>query len=235
MLIEVLLSGLFLRTAPTAEASQGFSAPARATSLNAPLFSQPLPTKSHEDFRSIPRRFQAVKPAGHRLQPKDLMIQIEKLREAVENSTEMLQANAIDLYVDWKSIPGVVDLTNLDWSRICDNLVQNSIRAMPNGGNVLVDTQAILVARRVSNDNKPSVRRESMLRVRFSDTGNGIDSVHFNRLFEPGFTTRPNDGGNGLGLSGILRLVSRAVGYIDVETISGESTSFSLYLPIRNN
>lgn len=69
--------------------------------------------------------------------------------------------------------------------------------------------------------------------VEIRDTGDGIPEEHLDRIFEPGFSTKGNRMGMGLGLLITRRVVDRHHGEIDVESEVGEGTSFTLRLPVN--
>ena len=72
---------------------------------------------------------------------------------------------------------------------------------------------------------------------KISDTGIGIDDADLPRLFQPftqldsGLTRR--HGGTGLGLYNSSRLAQLLGGYIDVSSIPGEGSEFTLVIPVR--
>jgi len=74
-------------------------------------------------------------------------------------------------------------------------------------------------------------RGEQLVKVRISDTGNGIRKEDFERIFDPFFTTKPPDKGTGLGLSICLRIVESMGGVLRVESEFGKGSAFEVYLP----
>jgi signal transduction histidine kinase len=67
------------------------------------------------------------------------------------------------------------------------------------------------------------------VRIRFSDTGNGIEPAHLDRIFEPFFTTK-KDKGTGLGLWIAKRVAEDHGGELQVESSQAGST-FTVLLP----
>jgi signal transduction histidine kinase len=70
---------------------------------------------------------------------------------------------------------------------------------------------------------------EPALRFSVSDTGVGIPAAERSRIFDPFFTTR--DEGTGLGLAIVHAIVEAHRGRIDVESIEGCGTTFTVMLP----
>jgi signal transduction histidine kinase len=66
--------------------------------------------------------------------------------------------------------------------------------------------------------------------VKFKDTGCGIPPENLNKIFEPLFTTKPK--GVGLGLAITKRMVEQNGGEINVESVVGKGTTFTLWLPL---
>jgi len=71
-------------------------------------------------------------------------------------------------------------------------------------------------------------------RIRVSDSGSGISRDNLPHIFEPFFTTKGLGKGTGLGLSSVYAIVTRHSGFIDVHSVEGEGTVFSLYFPAAN-
>lgn len=67
--------------------------------------------------------------------------------------------------------------------------------------------------------------------ISLADTGSGIASSTFERIFEPFFTTKEVGKGTGLGLSQVFGFAKQSGGNVDVASVLGQGTVFTLYLP----
>lgn len=71
------------------------------------------------------------------------------------------------------------------------------------------------------------------VRITFSDDGIGIEADHISKIFDPFYTTKLGRGGTGLGLNIVHNIVKKTLGgKLDVESIYGKGTKFTLYLPL---
>jgi len=75
------------------------------------------------------------------------------------------------------------------------------------------------------------VDNELFIEVEFTDTGPGIREEDIPRLFEPFFSTKPEEKGTGLGLSVCHGIVSHLGGHIKVISAVGKGTSFFARFP----
>ena len=101
-------------------------------------------------------------------------------------------------------------------SRAIVNLIENALQAMPRGGTLGVAAYA----------------RDSQVSVAVKDTGTGMDASALARIFEPYFSTK--DAGTGLGLAIARNAVEEHGGRIDVESVTGEGTTMTIVLPVRD-
>lgn len=95
------------------------------------------------------------------------------------------------------------------------NLILNAYQAMPAGGQI-----------------KIAVRRESAKAVvEVGDTGCGIPHTNIGRVFDPFFTTQPVGKGTGLGLSICHTIVKQHGGAIEVNSLEGQGSTFTVRFP----
>lgn len=76
-------------------------------------------------------------------------------------------------------------------------------------------------------------REEDWVWVSVADTGVGISPENINRIYDPFFTTKPVGTGTGLGLSISHSIIGKHGGRIEVESVVGSGTTFSIFLPIK--
>jgi nitrogen-specific signal transduction histidine kinase/CheY-like chemotaxis protein len=112
------------------------------------------------------------------------------------------------------------------------NLSVNARHAMPNGGDIVLETLDITIPEdhffRFSPD--PLTNGEYVL-LKFRDTGSGMDDKTLQHIFEPFYTTKEEGQGTGLGLSVVYGLVAQTGGHIVVFSKTGKGTEFHIYLP----
>ncbi len=121
---------------------------------------------------------------------------------------------------------------NADVTRIQQmimNLVLNSRDAMPEGGELHIALDRLLIK---AGEPLPSQEMEpgEWIRIMVTDNGTGIPQDVLPRVFEPFFTTKAPLG-TGLGLSQVYGIVAQHGGHVTVESEVGEGTTFALFLP----
>lgn len=100
------------------------------------------------------------------------------------------------------------------------NLLNNACDAMPEGGTIRLATRA----ERGPGD-------EQFVTVLVSDTGVGIPEDRQAHIFEPFFTTKDLKRGTGLGLSIAARIVREHKGSIELSSVPGGGTTFTIRFP----
>ncbi len=96
------------------------------------------------------------------------------------------------------------------------NLAVNAIQAMHDGGTLTVTTQS----------------GDDAISIEVADTGTGMSEEVLKQLFNPFFTTKDVGEGTGLGLSVVHGIVNAHSGEIDVESVVGEGSKFTVQLPV---
>jgi two-component system NtrC family sensor kinase len=145
------------------------------------------------------------------------------IRDVLERTLKLM-ANEISLskvqldldLVD--NLPSIMGNQN-NLQQVFLNLFLNALQAMPDGGKLIVRTNA----------------ENESLRVTISDTGVGIPKENINSIFDPFFTTKEMGKGTGLGLSVSYGIIQKHRGSITVESEVGKGTSFTIKFPFAGS
>ena len=110
------------------------------------------------------------------------------------------------------------------------NLVSNAVEAITGSGEVKIKTENCYLDKTI--DGYQAMKEGEYIVLTVSDTGKGIPSSELKSIFEP-FYTRKSMGrsGTGLGLAIVWGAVQDHNGYIDVQSIEGKGSTFTLYFP----
>ena len=156
-----------------------------------------------------------LRESGTDFYPLDLR---EVLTSAFEDARRQeKQAGAcVRISEHWPGTPTMIRGDALQLREAFKNILVNALQAMPRGGDLSLVIEA-----------DPS---ESDVRIRITDTGEGIPEANLENVFHPFFTTKKNTGG-GLGLSFAFRVIQNHSGRIDVQSNSGSGTTFTVTLP----
>ncbi|MHA6261943.1 two-component system sensor histidine kinase NtrB [Arenibacterium sp. CAU 1754] len=111
------------------------------------------------------------------------------------------------------------------------NLVVNARDAMPQGGEIRIETEVTTLRETLTRD-RATVPAGDYVTVKVTDEGIGIDSDKLPKVFEPFYTTKRTGEGTGLGLSTAYGIIKQTGGYIFVDSVPGSGTAFTLYFPV---
>ncbi len=143
------------------------------------------------------------------------------------NQIIMESLSILEKHVNFQNIRIIKDLAptipicNLDVNQmksVINNLCVNAADAMPDGGELAISTY--------HNKEKGTIVMD------VSDTGVGIPEEIIGRIFDPFFTTKETGKGTGLGLAVIYGIIERHGGNINVHSLVGKGTTFTIELPV---
>ncbi len=131
-----------------------------------------------------------------------------------------------DLSSDLRNIMG----SAVHLSKTVMNLVSNAAEAMPRGGTIRITTRNY-TADDMPKD-KTALPKGDYILLEIRDTGIGIAQTDIARIFEPFYTKKVmGRSGTGLGMAVVWGTVQDHHGFIEVDSVVGEGTRFSLYFP----
>jgi signal transduction histidine kinase len=119
--------------------------------------------------------------------------------------------------------PARVDANQLELAVL--NLAINARDAMPRGGKLYVEADA------VEADGRASLRAGGYVRITVRDTGTGMDEHTLARAVEPFFSTKGVGKGTGLGLSMVHGLAAQLGGMLSLTSRPGGGTTAEIWLP----
>lgn len=109
------------------------------------------------------------------------------------------------------------------------NLYLNAWQAMPNGGDIFLQTENVILYE--SDVKSFAIDPGRYIRISVTDTGMGMDEATRNQIFEPFFSKRGSGQGTGLGLASVYGIVKNHGGFIKVYSEKGKGSTFNIYLP----
>jgi len=122
-----------------------------------------------------------------------------------------------------KALPAV-SATIAEIEQTVMNLINNSAEATPHSGHIRVMVSSY-------HGDKLLPKAGSALCITVSDDGVGIPQEHIDDVIKPFWTSRQQEGGTGLGLAMIQRIVQKNSGKMEIRSRVGEGTRVSIYLP----
>jgi len=154
-----------------------------------------------------------ARPSTDRPERVDLGALVEQAARMCEPVLKEARAR-VELRLD--SVPRILGVRS-SLVQVFVNLLSNAAQALKaDGGTVTLRLAA----------------RGDRLEARVEDDGTGMTEEVRSRIFEPFFTTKQGGRGAGLGLSIVQGIVARHGGAIEVESVPGTGTTFTVTLPI---
>ncbi len=164
-----------------------------------------------KSVKSLLGRTQRPRPT---LEPLDLNALVQELLWLIQPTLDMHDIKGV-LHLDPDLPLLLADRDSL--LQLFLNLTNNSIDAMPAGGDLTITIRFD--------------RRARIAEILFSDSGTGIGQSAINNLFEPMWTTKET--GSGFGLAIADQIATEHEGKIEVMAQHGKGATFRITLPIQ--
>jgi PAS domain S-box-containing protein len=194
-------------------------------------------TAAREDMEEIERAAQRAAGLTHQLlafaRREVVHPEVMSLNDVVAETEQLLR----------RTLGEHIELTPLlsrdQWPIIADpgqmeqvlvNLAVNARDAMPTGGTLVIETTNVDVDESYASSHS-GLRPGRYVRLRVSDTGEGMDAVTLEHAFEPFFTTKPKGQGTGLGLATVYGIVTQSGGHAQLYSELGVGTTCSVMFP----
>jgi PAS domain S-box-containing protein len=191
------------------------------------------------------QNLQEVLKAGNRA--RDLVNQILMFSRQTEKELKPVQINKIvseTLKLLRASLPTTIrielnlrsnsavmaDPTQIH--QVMMNLCTNAAHAMRENGGLLKIELSDIHLNGSFIDQHPSLSAGTYIKLRVSDTGQGMEGKITGRIFDPFYTTKERGEGTGMGLAVVLGIVKSHGGTITVDSTMGEGSNFDVFLPV---
>jgi two-component system cell cycle sensor histidine kinase/response regulator CckA len=160
--------------------------------------------------------------------------QVIDVQDALSDLTHLLNrliGEKMRLQLTHASDLGRIRADKRQLEQVIMNLVVNARDAMPDGGTIRIESEAVTLKDELRRD-RAVVPAGDYALIRVADSGVGIPPERLQKIFEPFFTTKRVGEGTGLGLSTAYGIVKQSGGFIFVDSTEGEGSVFQLYFPI---
>jgi len=126
----------------------------------------------------------------------------------------------------------VVEIDRSQMNQVLLNLFVNAWQAMPNGGNIYLESEVVRLDERYGTAHHVQPGRYAKFSV--TDDGIGMDEATRSQIFDPFFTTKGKGRGTGLGLASAYGIIKNHHGIITVYSEVGHGTTFTIHLPLSD-
>jgi len=136
----------------------------------------------------------------------------------------------IDIRLDLSDDLAEIHADRPQMEQVLMNLVVNARDAMPDGGELLIQTKNVSLDKEYCRMRLECKSGNHVL-LSVADTGQGMEPETLNRIFEPFFTTKQPGEGTGLGLATVYGIVKQHKGFVECSSERDRGTTFNVYLP----
>ena len=160
-------------------------------------------------------------------------LEVANLNDLTQDQIQAFEKTRKDVHVHTKYEESIwpIEVDSVKIKQVIMNLVVNALHAMPNGGDLHIHTQNVVLDKNTLKHFKHKPGK--YVRLSILDTGIGMDKATMQRVFEPFFTTKKMgpQKGTGLGLASAYGIIKNHNGFITVQSTKGKGSNFSVFLP----
>jgi two-component system, NtrC family, sensor kinase len=162
---------------------------------------------------------QNVRRATRLPEPRFEVLTIQQiLNETLPLVEALMRKNKVGIRVDIEKDTGPLYLDRYRIQTALMNIIQNALDAMPRGGEITISVKTI--------------SPQGIEEITISDTGTGMTPDVMEKVCEPFFSTRQDEGMRGLGLAIVRDIIKTHGGKMEIKSSPGQGTSIILYLPV---
>ena len=131
-----------------------------------------------------------------------------------------------------KSSNGIINVwfDQIKLKKVIYNLLSNAFKNTSKGGEISINIS------KEKRDSKEKHKVSNYVKIEITDTGRGISKEHIQNIFELYFQLKPDRDenlGTGIGLSLVKALVTMHRGLIEVSSVEGQGSTFTVFLPLK--
>ncbi|MCB0324089.1 MAG: PAS domain S-box protein [Bdellovibrionales bacterium] len=156
------------------------------------------------------------------------LLDMNSLLETTRGMLEGVVGARIELHMELAAAVPPIVVVEAELQQIVVNLVLNAAEAIEQEGTITVATFGCTLEEELKTDTG-RIAPGNYAVLRITDTGCGIPLPAQSRLFEPFFSTKPQN--TGLGLATVVGIVRRMEGGICLTSIPGHPTEFTIFIP----
>lgn len=193
----------------------------------------PKYTKLNNIYDSSKRAAKLTKQLLLFSRKQDMQFEVVDINDIIFRLNKMLKrliGEDISMHLNFNNNLWSINADENQIEQVITNLVVNARDAMPEGGELTVSTQNIIIDKEKAQT-IPDIKPGKYVQINVEDTGTGIAKSIQSQIFDPFFTTKGRAEGTGMGLSVVHGIVKKHGGIINVYSEPGEGTVFKIYLP----
>ncbi|MFN8487138.1 MAG: ATP-binding protein [Caldilineaceae bacterium] len=160
-----------------------------------------------------------------------------QMNQVVEDTVALMEAKlgpqtGLKLHLRENLMPITGNMTQMH--QVVMNLILNAAEAIePQPGRITITTGHFALTPTRQPSPAPGLEPGHYVYLQVTDTGEGMDQMRINHIFEPQFTTKPT--GHGIGLTATLAIIQAHQGGIRAFSSPGRGTVFQVFLPAHTH